>query len=491
MDLKKILDGVRIKSGENIDGIDIDKVTDDSRKVGPGDLFVALKGYSLDASKFVNSAMEAGARVVVTEKDFDPKPGVSKILVDDARSAMSIIADNFYGHPSRKLKVIGITGTNGKTTITYLIESIVKAKGGPGAGVIGTIDYRFNGKALPALNTTPGPLVLQGMLAEMADSKTDYAIMEVSSHSLDQGRVDNILFDIGIFTNLTGDHLDYHKTTANYFEAKKRLFDKLKAEAAAVLNMDDKRVASLKRSLKTGVMTYGVKSRADVTAKNIALSMGGTRFTVNAPGMSFEAGTKLIGVHNVSNILAAIASAIALKIPKEAIIEGIESVDRVPGRLEAVEAGQPFKIFVDFAHTEDALFNVLSLLREVAERRIVTVFGCGGDRDRTKRPLMGKVACEYSDHVIVTSDNPRFEVPGEIIGEIESGIKGKFSNYDIVADRREAISKALSLASKGDIVVIAGKGHEGYQIIRDRAMPFDDRKVVLSILKEDREALAK
>jgi len=484
MDLKKILKGVKIRAGENIGGIDINKITDDSRKVGVGDLFVALRGYSLDASKFVGFALKAGARAIVTEKDFNSSPGVSKILVDDTRSAMSIIADNFYGHPSRKLKVIGITGTNGKTTIAYLIENIVKAAGKADAGVIGTINYRFKGKVFPALNTTPGPMILHGMLAEMAALKIGYAIMEVSSHSLDQGRVDNVLFDIGIFTNLTSDHLDYHKTTANYFEAKKRLFDKLKTKGRAVLNMDDKKVASLKGSIKPMTITYGIKNKADVTAKNIALSMDGTRFTVHAPGMSFEMRIKLIGIHNVSNVLAAAAAAIALEIPKEAIIKGIESVEKVPGRLEAVEAGQPFKIFIDFAHTEDALFNVLNLLREVTERRIVTVFGCGGNRDRTKRPLMGKVACEYSDHVIVTSDNPRFEEPEDIIDEIESGIKGKFSNYDIVTDRKEAISKALGLALKDDVIVIAGKGHEHYQIIKDKAMPFDDREVALSILKK-------
>ncbi|MCX5677715.1 MAG: UDP-N-acetylmuramoyl-L-alanyl-D-glutamate--2,6-diaminopimelate ligase [Candidatus Omnitrophica bacterium] len=484
MDLKKILSGVKIRTGENIGGVDISKVTDDSRKVEAGDLFVAVRGYSLDASKFVDLALKAGARAIVTEKDFNSRPGVAKILVDDTRSAMSTIADNFYGHPSCKLKVIGITGTNGKTTITYLIESVVKAAGKADAGIIGTINYRFNGKVFTAINTTPGPMLLQEMLAEMAASKIGCAIMEVSSHSLDQGRVDNILFDVGIFTNLTSDHLDYHKTTTNYFKAKRRLFDKLKTKGRAVLNMDDKKVASLKGSIKSGIITYGIKSKADVTAENIALSMDGTRFTVNAPGMSFEMRTKLIGIHNVSNVLAAVAAALALKIPKKAIIEGIESVDKVPGRLEAVETGQPFKIFVDFAHTEDALFNVLNLLREVAKRRIVTVFGCGGNRDRTKRPLMGKVACKYSDHVIVTSDNPRFEKPEDIIGEIEAGIKGKFSNYDIIADRKEAISKALGSALKDDIIIIAGKGHEGYQIIKDKIMPFDDRKVALSILKK-------
>jgi len=483
MDLKKVLKNVKIRTGAKLGGVDISGVTDDSRKVRPGDLFIALRGYSVDASKFTGSALRRGARAVVAEKDFNPGSDVVKILVDDARSAASVIADNFYNHPSRKLKVVGVTGTNGKTTITYLIESIVKAAGHD-SGVIGTINYRLNGKVLPAPNTTPGALVLQEMLADMAASDTGYAIMEVSSHSLDQGRVENVLFDAAIFTNLTGDHLDYHKTTANYFNAKKKLFDRLKTRGFAVLNMDDKKVAPLRRSLETRTMTYGVRNKADVTAENITLSMDGAGFTVHLAAASFNIRTKLVGIHNVSNILAAIAAATALNIPRRYIIKGIESMERVPGRLESVDAKQPFKVFVDFAHTEDALFNVLSILKEVVKNRVVTVFGCGGNRDRIKRPLMGKVACEYSDRVIITSDNPRFEDPNDIIDEIVSGIRGKYSNYDIVPDRKEAISKALGLALKDDIVVIAGKGHESYQVIGGRTMPFDDRKVAFSILKK-------
>ncbi len=482
MDIRKVLKHVKVRAGENIRNVDINRITDDSREVLPGDLFVALKGYSLDASKFVGFALDAGAKAIVTDREFDSRPGITKILVDDTRLALSTIAGNFYGHPSRKLKVVGITGTNGKTTVSYLAESIIKASGGA-AGVIGTINYRLKGKTLPAINTTPGALALQGMLREMVESNTGYAVIEVSSHSLDQGRVDNILFDVGVFTNLTGDHLDYHKTAANYFKAKKRLFDKLKTEGSAVLNIDDSKAASLKKSIKNRVITYGAKDRCDVGAIDIALSMDGTRFTVCTPDTRFNIRTKLIGIHNVSNILAAASIAIALKIPEEAIVEGITSMERVPGRLEAVNAGQQFKVFVDFAHTEDALFNVLGFLKDIAKGRIVTVFGCGGNRDRTKRPLMGKVACKYSDHVIVTSDNPRLEEPGAIIREIESGIKGKFLNYDVVPDRKEAIAKALGSASKDDIIVIAGKGHESYQIIKDDLIPFDDRKVALSILK--------
>lgn len=481
MDLREILNDAELKSQGKVKALNINKVTDDSRQVSPGDLFVAVKGHSMDASEFIDSAIKRGARAIVTEKDFEPPKGVVKILVDDTRAAMSVIADNFYGHPSRWLKVVGVTGTNGKTTITYLIEGMIKAAGSD-AGVIGTINYRFKERVLPARNTTPGPLELQRILAEMVKSRIGYAVMEVSSHSLDQGRVERVLFDVAIFTNLTSDHLDYHKTADNYFNAKTKLFDKLKTKGTAILNIDDKRIASLKESIKRRVISYGIKGKCDVTAKDIKLSMDGTKFIVKAPGMSFEIYTKLIGMHNVSNILASVAAALALKIPKEAIIKGIRSVERVNGRLDAIETVQPFKVFVDFAHTEDALFNVLSLLREVAKSRIITVFGCGGDRDRTKRPLMGRVACEYSDRVIITSDNPRFEEPKSIIDEIESGIKDKFSNYDIVIDRKDAIAKALSMASKGDIVIIAGKGHESCQIIKERVIPFDDREIALEIL---------
>ena len=483
MRIRNILKGIRFKADRAAAGLDVKKVTDDSRAVSSGGLFVAVRGYTQDGYAFIGAAIGNGAGAVIAEKDFDAPAGVAKILVSDTRGAMPVIADNFYGRPSRALKVAGITGTNGKTTITYLIESIVKAAGGE-PGVIGTINYRHKGIVIAAGNTTPGPLELQSMLAGMKDGGVSHVVMEVSSHSLDQGRVDRISFDVGIFTNITSDHLDYHKTRAKYFKAKKRLFDHLKDKGVAVLNRDDRKVASLERLLGKKVVTYGVNAGADVSALDVSLSMGGTRFTVKTPKGFFKIRTALIGMHNVSNILAAIAAAISLGIGRDAIIQGVESVSAVPGRLEAVDAGQPFKVFVDFAHTEDALFNILSLLRDVAEQRIVTVFGCGGNRDRTKRPRMGKVACRFSDHVIITSDNPRFEEPRAIVEEIECGVKGEFSNYDIVVDRKEAISKALTLARRNDIIVIAGKGHESYQIVRDAVMPFDDREVALGMLNK-------
>lgn len=481
--LRDILSGVKFKTADDISGLAVDRICDDSRLVRKTDLFIAVKGYSQDGSKFIDEAVSKGAGIIISEGSFRAPKGVRKISVKDTRLALSVIASNFYNHPSVKLKVIGVTGTNGKTTVTYLMEGVIKAAG-ENAGVIGTINYRLNGKALPAKNTTPGPLELQGILSEMVNANFRYAVMEVSSHSLDQRRVNGVLFDVGIFTNITSDHLDYHKTAENYFKAKVKLLGLIKKGGACVLNNDDEKVAALIRSLKNRVITYGIKKDADVKAKDIELSLGGSKFIAATPAGDFQIRTTLIGMHNVSNILACVAASSALGLKPDSVRKGIESVSCVPGRLEPIDLGQPYKVFVDYAHTEDALFNVLGLLREAAKKNIITVFGCGGNRDKTKRPLMGKVACKFSDRVIITSDNPRHEEPSGIIKDIEEGVRGIFNNYDIVEDRSSAIEKALSMASAGDIVIIAGKGHESYQIIRDKVVHFDDREVASSILKE-------
>ena len=461
----------------------IKKITSDSRRVKKGDIFVAVRGYNIDGHLFIGEAIRKGAKTIVAEKKFDAPDSIEKIFVKDTRKAIPVMADNFYGHPSKNMRVVGVTGTNGKTTITYLIENILKIAA-HNSGVIGTINYRIKGKTTPAVNTTPGALELQALLAEMLKKKIRYVVMEVSSHSLDQGRVDCVSFDVGIFTNITKEHLDYHKTIKNYFSAKTKLFDKLKESGVAVLNNDDEMVRSLKGRIKNKVLTYGIERRSDIMASSLCLSIDSSLFTVKTPKGFFRVKTALIGRHNVSNILASVAAAIALGIPIKAIKKGIESFAFVPGRLEIVDLGQPFKVFVDYAHTEDALYNILTLLKEVKKKsRIITVFGCGGNRDKKKRPLMGSVACALSDKVVVTSDNPRFEDPDGIISEIEAGIKGKFSNYFLVEDRRKAIASALRSASRGDIVVVAGKGHEKYQIVKDRAIPFDDREVICSVLK--------
>ncbi|MDP2912513.1 MAG: UDP-N-acetylmuramoyl-L-alanyl-D-glutamate--2,6-diaminopimelate ligase [Candidatus Omnitrophota bacterium] len=482
MRLNELLKGLSFKTKDDISEIDVKRVRDDSRAVEEGDLFIAVKGYSTEGSAYIGEAVKNGARVIMAQRDHGSSGEIKRILVDDTRKALSVLAANFYGNPSDRLKIVGITGTNGKTTITYIIESILK-NAGSGAGVIGTVNYRLKDKVLPSKNTTPGALELQSLLAEMAKGGLHYAIMEISSHSLDQGRVDSVRLDTGIFTNISAEHLDYHKTIEEYFKAKAQIFGLLKDGATAILNDDDDKVASLKNSItKARVITYGIENYADVCAQNIRSSIDGTRFDVVMPKNRFEIRTGLIGMHNVSNILAGIAAAVSLNIGISAIKGGVESVVSVPGRLETLDIGQAFKIFVDYAHTEDALYNILTHLRKVAVRGIITVFGCGGNRDRLKRPLMGKVACRLSDHVVITSDNPRFEEPEAIIEEIEKGVIGKFDNYSVAIDRREAIKEALELAGEGDIVVIAGKGHEDYQIVKDKIFNFNDREIAKEIL---------
>jgi UDP-N-acetylmuramyl-tripeptide synthetase len=482
--LKDILSAVQYKADRDISGIAIKRIINDSRKAARGDLFIALRGYKIDGYEFIDAAIEKGAGVIVSEKDFEAPKNVVKILVKDTRAVSPLIASNFYANPSEKLKIVGVTGTNGKTTITYIIENMLKEAGIP-SGVIGTINYRIRGKCLPSINTTPGPLELQSLFSRMQKSGVKDVVMEVSSHSLDQGRVEQVLFDVGIFTNITKEHLDYHMTMKKYLGAKVKLFHRLKPGAVAVLNNDDRMVAGLKKRIKAKTLTYGLNRKSDVMACGISLSVNSALFTIKTPAGSFPVLTKLIGNHNISNILACVAAAIVLKIPLDVIKDGIETLEAVPGRLELVDEGQPFKVFIDYAHTEDALYNVLSLLRAmVPDRKIITVFGCGGNRDSSKRPLMGRAACKFSDRVVVTSDNPRFENPLAIISQIESGIRQEFSNYDIVEDRGKAIDKALRMASKGDVVVIAGKGHEKYQIIRDKSMPFDDCAVARSVLKK-------
>lgn len=484
IELKRVLTGLSYRADRNISGVKVSGIANDSRKVFSGCLFVALPGHKVDGHKFIVAAIKGGAKIVAAERNFKAPGDVVKIIVKDARSAASLMAANFYKNPSKKFKMVGVTGTNGKTTITYILENIFR-RAAISSGVIGTINYRIGNKQLPAANTTPGPIELQSLFDNMLKCGVGAVAMEVSSHSLEQGRVDHILFDVGIFTNITREHLDYHRTMKRYFDTKTKLFGKLKRGGTAVLNNDDEMVSGLARSIKHKVLTYGLTNKSDIMASGIKLSADNTTFAVDTPRGGFNVSTRLIGRHNISNILASVAAAMALNIPLDIIKYGIESFKAVPGRLEVVDEGQAFKVLVDYAHTEDALRNVLGLLREVVpDRSIITVFGCGGNRDRSKRPLMGRTACRLSDRVVVTSDNPRFEDPSEIISEIESGICGKFSNYDVVEDRRKAINRALKIAREGDVVMIAGKGHEKYQIVKDRVVSFDDCAVARSILRK-------
>jgi UDP-N-acetylmuramoyl-L-alanyl-D-glutamate--2,6-diaminopimelate ligase len=481
MKIKKLIKALgRPKAPEGLKDFKVKGISCNSRSVGKGFIFVAVKGNRQDGNKFIDEAVANGAAVVVAEKQA-AKSSVPFVLVKDARLALSDLAAEFYGRPSQDIGVIGVTGTNGKTTITYLLERLLNSAGFS-AGVIGTVNYRFQGKVFPSKNTTPGPLELQSLLSRMLRGKVKYAVMEVSSHALDQRRTEGVKFNSAIFTNLTQDHLDYHKTLENYFKSKARLFQQLDRNSLAIINNDDKYAGRLKKMTKARVLTYGINKDADVKAQEIRFYLSHTEFTVLAAGKRFNFRTGLIGRHNIYNILAVAAWARGQGMDLDKIAQALKSFSFVPGRLEPVSGGRGgFFVFVDYAHTEDALKNVISALRETCENKIIVVFGCGGERDKIKRPKMGKVVTELADYAIVTSDNPRSEDPLKIIMDIKKGISKK--NFCVIADRKNAIAKALSLAEDKDVVLVAGKGHETYQILNDRTVVFDDREVVRECLK--------
>ena len=482
MKLKDILQGIKFKPGADISDITINSITTNSKSVRKGGLFIALKGPSCDGHDFIEEAAQRGAAAIVTETRAGTGDAI-EIAVDGTRKALALMAANFYGHPSRALKIIGVTGTNGKTTITYIVESILKAAG-INAGVIGTIEYRIGAaKGIESNNATPGVLELQSILRKMADARMAYAIMEASSHGLDQDRMAGIAFDAAAFTNITPEHLDYHKTIEQYLKAKSRIFGLLKEGGTAILNADDSASSGMAASIRNRIVTYGIKTRASVMAKDILTSISGSRFKIVFGDDDINIRTNLIGLHNVSNCLAAFAITKSQGIGLKHIKDGIGRLESVPGRLESVTVRAPFQVFVDYAHTDDALYNVLGILRSAAKRRIITVFGCGGNRDSAKRPRMGRAACELSDRVVITSDNPRNENPAGIINDILKGIEGRFSNFSIEEDRRKAIESAMRMAKEDDIVLLAGKGHEQYQIIGDKRLPFDDREVARNFLR--------
>ncbi len=476
----------------------------DSRMVKPGGLFFALRGVAVDGHRFIDTAVKSGAAAIVLEDLSHAPPDVPYIQVADARLAMSKMAAAFFNNPTDGIPVIGITGTNGKTTTTYLVEAILRAAGIP-AAVLGTIHYRFGQKVFPAPHTTPESVELQKTLRELVNIGAKSVVMEVSSHALDQRRVDGCRFDIGIFTNLTRDHLDYHNDMDSYLASKKRFFSELleadreKPKRRAVVNIDDPAGRSIAASAACPVLTYGLSADAGVTARDINFSTSGISGILAIPGGELEFNSALLGRFNLYNILAAAAAAVAMELPAETIRAGIEGHDKIAGRLESVDNDLGITVLVDYAHTGDALENVLKTLREIALKRIITVFGCGGDRDRGKRPIMGEIAARYSDICIITSDNPRSEQPASIIEEIKAGIAplgltefdgtgldGDFTGngFTAVESRREAIRLAIRMAKAGDIVLLAGKGHEDYQIIGGERHHFDDREEAAVALGE-------
>jgi UDP-N-acetylmuramoyl-L-alanyl-D-glutamate--2,6-diaminopimelate ligase len=458
-------------------GLEVRDVTHDSRRVGPGALFVAVRGATADGNRFVDAARKKGAVAVASEQP--PRPEIPWLHVPDARAALAALAAAVHGDPAQRLSLIGVTGTNGKTTTSFLIDAGLRAAGRR-VGLLGTVLYRAGERAAEAVRTTPESSDLQRLLAEMVEAGASHAVLEVSSHALALKRLHGCAFDVAVFTNLTRDHLDFHGDMESYFAAKRVLFDTLlRPEGHAVLNADDDRSPALARAARGKVVSYGLLRPADVRGSELALSLEGSRFRAATPAGVLEVTTPLIGRFNVANVLAALAACLALGVAPEAALAGIASVPGVPGRLERVPTGTDFSVVVDYAHTDDALRNLLETVRELGPRRVLTVFGCGGDRDRTKRPLMGAVASRLSDVVVVTSDNPRSEPPEAIVEEILRGMNGgRRAERHVIVDRREAIAKALELAGPGDAVVVAGKGHETTQVLRDRSVPFDDRQVV-------------
>jgi len=466
-------------------------LTADSRTVERGDCFVAVPGFREDARRFIPDAVARGAGLVVTEGEALPGVGVAQVLVPATRPALARLAAAYHGHPSRALTLVGITGTNGKTTTSYLVEAMLRGAGP--TGILGTIQYVVGDEVRPAGQTTPEALDIQAMLATMRERGVRGVAMEVSSHALALSRVDALAFDVAVFTNLTQDHLDFHGTLEEYGRAKRRLFELLaaspKRRRTAVVNGDDPWGARMVAGLDVNVLTFGLGPGHRVRAATWTSSLDGIRMRVETPQGTVDVTSPLIGEHNVMNLLGAIGAGLGLGLTPAAAAHALAAVAAVPGRFEQVKAGQPFLVVVDYAHTPDALERVLATARKLTTGRLGVVFGCGGDRDRTKRPIMGEIAARLGDRVWITSDNPRSEPPQAIIDEIAVGVRRVWAapdRYAKVADRRAAICAALSWAGPGDAIVIAGKGHETYQIVGPDVLPFDDRDVARQILSEPR-----
>jgi UDP-N-acetylmuramoyl-L-alanyl-D-glutamate--2,6-diaminopimelate ligase len=476
MQLKTLISSIEPIAVEGRQDCEIMSISYDSRRVQSGGLFVALRGEKVDGHDFIASAIEKGAFAVV-EEGATRQPDVTIVRVKDTRSALADLAATFFRNPSHALKMTGITGTKGKTTVAFLVKHLCE-QAFMRSGLIGTVRYEIAERILPAARTTPESLDVHDLLYQMRSAGCRAAVMEVSSHALMQERVRAVEFDVAVFTNLKQDHLDYHGTMGNYFEAKSRLFSHVAAQTKkrgkAVINIDDPYGARLadKFAKQIPVITYGVNARADFKASSFKTDFSGTTFQLDAQDKSFLVRLPLMGRFNIYNALAALGAASALGLDVRASVLGLAAAPSVPGRLEQVPAKRKFQVFVDYAHTEDSLLNVMKTLREISPGRLIVVFGCGGSRDRTKRPLMGAAVEQNADHAIITSDNPRKELPEAIIEDIKQGFRG--GKYEVIVDRKEAIFHAISLARPRDIVLIAGKGHETYQEFADHTIPFDD-----------------
>jgi len=486
MRLRKLLATLEDVQVFNFVDRNIDEVTSDSRKAASGSVFVAVKGTAADGHDFIDDAIERGAQVIVAQEKVNVPTDVCLITAANTRHVLAVMSDILTGHPSGRVKVIGVTGTNGKTTVSYLLRSILQVAG-RSAGLIGTVNYEFAGRVVPAGTTTPGADELQKYLAEMAAEGIEYAVIEVSSHALDQYRVDAVDFACAVFTNISPEHLDYHKTFDAYLNAKGKLFRYLPRESVGVFNADDPHSATLAQRTKARRVWYGMEAEeVRFSAELESAGLDGSTIKLVTPVAETVIHTPLTGVHNVYNILAAAAAAVSLGVPLEETAAGIQALEGVPGRLERVREAVDFAAFVDYAHTDEGLRSVLSTLKPLTRGRLIVVFGCGGDRDRSKRPRMGAVAQEFADVVVVTSDNPRSEDPRAIIDEILAGMK-EDENLYVEPDRARAIEAACRLAGPADVVLVAGKGHETYQKFKDTVIPFDDREVIRAFFGGRRE----
>jgi UDP-N-acetylmuramoyl-L-alanyl-D-glutamate--2,6-diaminopimelate ligase len=486
MELRELLRGVPGAAvSADLSAGEVTSLAYDSRQVKPGSLFFALRGEKADGHDFIECALERGAVAVASERPAPPERAACWVRVPNARRALAEAARAFYNDPASQLQLVGITGTNGKTTTAFLLHSILQAAG-LRTGLFGTVEYRIASRRLSAIHTTPESVDLLSYFADLVAGGGKAAVMEVSSHALAQERVWGIHFTAAVFTNLTRDHLDYHKDFEHYFAAKRRLFEGVGTPPPelAVLNLDDPWSVRLLELPHKRCLTYAITSDAHVRVKSFTQTLAGIHATLITPQGRLEIESALIGRVNLENILAATAAAEGLGVPGETVRRGISDLKFVPGRFERIDTGQPFLVLVDYAHTDDALRNVLTTARELTGNRLIVVFGCGGDRDRSKRPLMGEVAGSLSDLAVLTSDNPRSEDPIRIMSDAIVGLQKANKPYLTEVDRRAAIQKALAEAGAGDVVLIAGKGHETYQVLKDETIPFDDREVARQLLRE-------
>lgn len=487
--LSKLINGLKVEYIYGNENINIEGISYDSRKVERNHIFICIQGLKTDGHSYIKSAINKGAIAVVIDREIDELGidvnNITVIKVTDGRMGLSKISSNYYNNPTKKINVVGVTGTNGKTSITYLLNTILESNKEK-CSIIGTIKNKLGKKVYKTNNTTPESLELQSLFDKMIKESIDTCLMEVSSHSLDLKRVEDVAFNIGIFTNLTGDHLDYHHNMESYKNAKIKLFYKTKD--ANIINIDDEYGKEIYRELsrlETPLLSYGTSCDCDIFARNIQMFDSYSVFELVTPKYEGVIKIKIPGLFSIYNILAAISACYILGYDYEDIVKGIELIKPVRGRFELIENSKGISVIVDYAHTPDALINVLKTIKDFVKGKIITVFGCGGDRDKSKRPIMGEIACRYSDQCIITNDNPRSEDPKTITDDIIKGIEKNYNNFQVILDRRKAIGNAIAMSEKNDVILIAGKGHETYQIINNKTYDFDDREVALEFLEEE------